>query len=108
MRNPINRVSPKLPAFAAGCALAASACLHAEPLLRVGGAGMDYGKDVTLDAAGNLLVASHVEGAVDFDSSAEVRELSSTGSPDVARWTARPSAAASKTSLQRGSSSRVR
>jgi hypothetical protein len=51
--------------------------------LLMGSGAMDYGKDVTVDAQGNVLATGYVGGTVDFDPGAGVTELRGTPPADI-------------------------
>jgi hypothetical protein len=50
---------------------------------RMGSTGNDVGGDLVLDAAGNVYVAGHFEGTVDFDPGGGVFNLTSYGGSDI-------------------------
>lgn len=48
-----------------------------------GSSGNDYGKDIALDATGNMVLASYFYGTVDFDPGTGISNRSSIGTADV-------------------------
>ncbi|MFN3917972.1 MAG: SBBP repeat-containing protein [Flavobacteriales bacterium] len=50
---------------------------------RMGGAGADYGIQLTVDATGNVYTVGYFSGTVDFDPNAGVLNLTSSGGSDV-------------------------
>lgn len=48
-----------------------------------GSAGNDYGKDITIDASGNMILASYFYGTVDFDPGTSIANRIATGAADV-------------------------
>ncbi|MBM4085222.1 MAG: hypothetical protein FJ272_10570, partial [Planctomycetes bacterium] len=64
-------------------AVAAAPAPKASPLvLRLGGPGVDFGKDVAVDSAGNVIVTGYFVGAVDFDPGPGAAMLTSSGVVD--------------------------
>ena len=47
--------------------LATVASAHAQFPIRLGSTGTDYGKDLAVDAQGNIILAGYFMGTVDFD-----------------------------------------
>lgn len=48
-----------------------------------GAAGNDYGKDIAVDASGNMILASYFYGTVDFDPATGINNRVSVGTADV-------------------------
>lgn len=61
-----------------------TACAAAQPLaLRLGGEANDYGKDITVDREGNIIVVGYVAGKVDLDPGAGERVVTARGVSDI-------------------------
>ncbi|MCX6907976.1 MAG: hypothetical protein NTY01_08035 [Verrucomicrobia bacterium] len=69
--------------------LAIPASAPAQSAFRIGGAGNDYGKDLTVDSAGNIVSTGYFNGTVDFNPTATVSNLTALGISDnyVAKYT---------------------
>jgi hypothetical protein len=66
-----------------------STSAQVQSAFRIGGAGNDYGKDLAMDSAGNIISAGYFNGTVDFDPGPGVFNLTALGISDnyVAKYT---------------------